>query len=323
MHSNPPPSQTLTRFAPSPTGYLHVGHIASAIYVWGIAARFGASVLLRIEDHDQGRCRPEYERAILGDLRWLGFIPQNTDIFSGSPSTFRQSDVFATYEEALFRLGTHHKIYACTCSRKDIQSANKKLSLSGSSSSEDSGQVDPSDDSELRYPGTCRDRGLPLDTKDACLRIALPDLDVSFTDLHVGFQVQNPWRQCGDLVIRDRHGHWTYQFAVAVDDMRHEITHVIRGADILSSTGRQILLGSWLGRKAAPTYFHHPLIVDESGRKLGKRFFSEAIGKRRADGDSPERILGEAAFFVGLIPRNTPTSLRDLIQLLSGEGICQ
>ncbi len=320
---NPPSAKDVTRFAPSPTGFLHIGHVASAIYVWGMAARFGASVILRIEDHDQSRCRPEYERAIFDDLCWLGFVPQNTEIFAGHPSTFRQSDSGSDYQEALSHLLATQKIYACTCSRKDIQKAHERLLADGHLAIGSFPHGDVSADSELRYPGTCRDRGLPLDSKNAAIRIATPDLDIPFHDLSRGFQVQNPWRQCGDLVVRDRHGQWTYQFAVTVDDIRHGITHVIRGADILSSTGRQILLGSWLERKNAPIFFHHPLITDESGRKLGKRFFSEAIGKRRAQGDAPERILGEAAYLVGLIPRNIPTSLRDLLALISGEGICQ
>lgn len=320
---NPPTAKAVTRFAPSPTGYLHIGHVASAIYVWGMAARFRASVILRIEDHDQSRCRPEYEQAIFDDLRWLGLLPQNTEIFAGSPSSFRQSDSDSAYQEALSHLLSTQKIYACTCSRKDIQKAHQQLSEKVDFPSQNVSDSNLPEDAELRYPGTCRDRGLPLDTQNASIRVTLPDRDIPFHDLYVGIQRQNPWRQCGDLVIRDRHGHWTYQFAVTVDDIRHGITHVIRGVDILPSTGRQILLGSWLGRKTAPTFFHHPLITDENGRKLGKRFFSEAIGKRRAEGVTPEKILGEAAYLVGLIHRNTPTSLQDLMQLMSGEGICQ
>ena len=304
------PAQNITRFAPSPTGYLHIGHIASAIYVWGIGAKLKASVLLRMEDHDRGRSRSEYELSIFEDLAWLGFQPTNSDFKYGGSSEYRQSDSLKTYEAALMHLITTQKVYACTCSRKEILSTMLASDTSGH-------------DAELRYAGNCRNKNIPLDTPQASLRLALPDLDIPFSDLNLGLQIQNPYRQCGDLLLRDRHGHWTYQFAVTVDDLRQGITHVIRGADLLASTSRQILLGSWLGRVQPAQFFHHPLIVDADGRKLGKRFFSEAIRKRREAGEQPEQLLGEAAHLVGILPHNAPLSVNDLTSLMSGENSCQ
>jgi glutamyl-Q tRNA(Asp) synthetase len=301
------PVQNITRFAPSPTGYLHIGHIASAIYVWGIGAKLEASVMLRIEDHDRGRSRSEYELSIFQDLAWLGFQPTNSDFKYGGSSEYRQSDAHQRYEAALMHLIATQQVYACTCSRKEILSTMRASDTSG-------------DDVELRYAGTCRNKNIPLDTPQASLRLALPDRDIPFSDLNLGLQIQNPYRQCGDLLLKDRHGHWTYQFAVTVDDLCQSITHVIRGADLLSSTGRQILLGSWLGRKQPAQFFHHPLIIDANGRKLGKRFFSEAIRKRREAGESPDRLLGEAAHLVGILPHNIPISVNDLVSLMSGES---
>lgn len=307
----------VTRFAPSPTGYLHIGHIASAIYVWGIAARLRASVLLRIEDHDRSRARPHFEESIFADLSWLGFQPTNAALVKCQPSVYRQSNSASHYEAALAHLVSTQKVFACQCSRKEIQ---VRMAEEARTMDVPSAFAPAEDDGELRYPGTCRDRGIPLDTPGVALRLALPDRDIPFTDLIRGPQIQNPWKQCGDLLLKDRHGQWTYQFAVTVDDLRHGITHVIRGGDLLASTGRQILLGSWLGRNAPAQYGHHPLIVDENGRKLGKRFFSEAVCKRREAGESPEHLLGEAAYLVGMTEGRTPETLQELINLMSRES---
>lgn len=285
----------MTRFAPSPTGYLHVGHVASALYVWGVGKRLGAQVLLRIEDHDRGRCRPEFERAILDDLQWLGFHPDDLRIL-------RQSDESAYYEQSLAALAAKGLVYACDCSRKQIAAGM------------------PAGGGELRYGGHCRTRGLALDAPDTGIRMVMPDRDVSFTDLALGPLRQNPAWQCGDLLLRDRQGNWTYQMAVVADDLRQGVTLVIRGQDLTESTARQIVLGEALGRAEPPRFYHHPLIKDESGQKLGKRFLSEAIAKRRAAGEAPEVVLGEAAHLVGLLPTARPVSAGDAVALFCGQG---
>ena len=200
-----------TRFAPSPTGYLHLGHVVNAIHVWGIARARGGRVLLRLEDHDRGRCRAEYEAAILDDLEWLGLEP---DLglqaeFRGGMSPYRQSDNSLRYETALKCLATRFQVYACDCSRKDI-----------------GGELN-SPDEEVRYPGRCRDRG--LEPGPGCgLRAALEPGIERFTDGIMGTQQQDPHEQCGDLLLRDRLGNWTYQFAVTVDDFEQRIDLIIR-----------------------------------------------------------------------------------------------
>lgn len=275
-----------TRFAPSPTGFLHLGHVASALYVWGAARVYGARVLLRIEDHDRTRCRASYEAAIFDDLSWLGLTPDAI--------VPRQSERDAAYRAALHQLQARGLIYACDCSRKTIEAARH-------------GGGD-----ELYYPGTCRDRRLPLDTPHVGWRLRVADQAIGFDDLLLGRLTQNPAVQCGDYLLRDRHDCWTYQFSVVVDDFEQGVDLIIRGQDLTHSTARQIQLGQWLGRTQPGKFLHHPLIRDASGRKLSKRYFSAAIAQRRADGTTPQAIIGEAAFHVGLIAKAEPTSLEQV-----------
>lgn len=296
----------VTRFAPSPTGFLHLGHIASAVYVWGLGRAFGARILLRIEDHDTGRCRPEFERAIFEDLAWLGFRHDNNELRFGAPSAFRQSDRTDAYRNHLASLNKQNLIYACTCSRKSLAAhAANPAATQGETG-------------ELRYPGICRELCLPLDTLEAGIRLRLPRETVAFVDGGIGAVTQTPADQCGDLLLRDRQEQFTYQFAVVADDLEQGVNLIVRGQDLTASTGRQIQLGRMLGRSRDAAFWHHPLIVDDAGRKLGKRFFSEAIAKRRADGERPEDLLGEAAHLVGLIPKPIPVAPTDLPSLFSG-----
>jgi glutamyl-tRNA synthetase/glutamyl-Q tRNA(Asp) synthetase len=259
----------LTRFAPSPTGYLHLGHVVNAIHVWGVARAAGGQVLLRIEDHDRIRCRPEYEQALLEDLDWLGFRAD-----AGRDPLLRQSDEAAAYERALEHLRRTATVYVCDCSRKDIGGE--------------------------RYRGRCRTRGLK-DGAGGGLRVALAPGIERFDDLLLGPQEQVPADQCGDLLLRDRDGNWTYQFAVTVDDCRQRITHVIRGADLLSSTGRQIVLARMLGRPDPPRFLHHPLIFKEKGEKLSKSDRDTGVGDLRRIGLTAAEVIGRAAAAVGLI----------------------
>ena len=259
-----------TRFAPAPTGYLHLGHVANALFVWGGAEARGAEVLLRIEDHDRLRCRPEYEAAMLEDLEWLGFRPTES---LGPP--LRQSDHPQRYEAAIEQLrAAGHLVYACDCSRKDM-----------------AGVAGDVPDQETPYPGRCRHRGLTAGP-GLGLRVVMMPGEETFTDLALGPQCQNPAEQCGDLLLRDRVGNWTYQFAVVVDDELQEVDLVIRGADLLDSTGRQIRLARLLGRETPPAFLHHPLIRKPAGEKLSKANQDTAIRDLRAAGASPEELFG-------------------------------
>lgn len=279
------PSRTVrSRFAPSPTGFLHLGHLVNAIYVWGIVRTLGGEVILRLEDHDRGRCRPDYEAAILTDLEWLGLEPDRGPIadFRRGATPFRQSDREERYRAVLAALAEQGLVFTCTCSRKTI------LARTGAQPG------------ELCYDGHCRDQGYRPEVAGG-IRLRLAADEVAIKDLRLGPLVQRPIAQCGDLLIRDRHGHWTYQFAVVVDDWDQAVNLVIRGEDLVESTARQMMLAGFLGREVPPCFLHHPLITDPDGNKLSKRDFAKGLRDYRAEGRSAESVLGEAAWRVGLL----------------------
>jgi glutamyl/glutaminyl-tRNA synthetase len=253
--------------------------VANAVHVWGLARAHGGRVLLRIEDHDRGRCRPEYQDALLQDLEWLGLEPDQ----EGSTSLFRQSDRGEAYTAALDQLAARTPVYACQCSRKEIAGGLESI-----------GQ-------ESRYNGRCRTRKL-APAKGVGIRVVMEPGVERFTDRLLGEQLQDPSEQCGDLLVRDRLGNWTYQFAVTVDDIAQNIDVVIRGEDLLDSTGRQIRLARLLGRGRPPVFLHHSLIRHPTGRKLSKADGDTGIRELRAAGVSPNVVLGMAAHLTGLIP---------------------
>lgn len=249
----------LTRFAPAPTGYLHLGHVVNALHVWDAARAHAGRVLLRIEDHDRQRSRRDFEAAILEDLAWLGFVPDGAMV--------RQSERDGIYREALQPLIERGLVYGCSCSRADF-------------------------DGE-RYPGTCRDRGLSL-SEGFGWRVRIDPGCERFVDELMGPQEQDPSEQSGDVLVRDRLGNWTYQFAVSVDDFRQGITDVIRGADLLASTGRQIRLARLLGRPSPPRFWHHALIMKSPTQKLSKSDGDTGVRDLRAAGWSPAAVLAKA-----------------------------
>mgnify|MGYP001587380669 CR=1 FL=1 len=285
-----------TRFAPAPTGYLHLGHVVNAIYVWGVARANDGRVALRVEDHDRSRCRPEYERALLDDLDWLGFVPDEgpTSEFRRGASSWRQSDNEWRYAAAITALELRGLVYTCRCSRRDI------ARLAGDRPNE-----------ETRYPGTCRDAALP---PDASLqrRVKLDGPGERFFDLLLGPQEQLPSAQCGDLLLRDRLGQWTYQFAVAVDDLEQQVDVVIRGEDLLASTGRQRELARLLGRRRPLHFLHHPLVHKPNGEKLSKTTGDAGVCELRDAGRSSAEVLGAAAHLAGLIDHARPLDQEEI-----------
>jgi glutamyl/glutaminyl-tRNA synthetase len=293
------PPRPLTRFAPSPTGHLHLGHVANAIHVWGIARALGGKVLLRLEDHDRSRCRPAFEASVLDDLEWLGLEPDvgSVEELRRSPSPYRQSDCGDVYEAALVRLTGAGGVFGCDCSRRDIAAEGG----------------DPFNE-ETPYPGRCRELRFPP-TPGRGVRVRMHPGGERFTDALLGEQEQHPAAQCGDLLVRDRLGNWTYQFAVVVDDIRHEIDLVVRGADLIGSTGRQLRLGRLLGRERAPVYLHHPLIHRPDGAKLSKAAGDTGIRELRRAGVRPSSVLGRAAWLTGLLPRTRDLCVGELADL--------
>lgn len=274
----------ITRFAPAPTGYLHIGHVLNAIYVWGVARQMHGRVMLRIEDHDRQRSRPQYETALRDDLAWLGFEADDES---------RQSERDAVYEETLARLRAKGLVYACDCTRKDIAGEH--------------------------YPGTCRDRGLPAGPGTG-IRLRIEPGEERFDDLRLGPQAQTPSEQSGDILLRDRLGFWTYQFAATVDDFVQGITHVIRGEDLLASTGRQIRLARLIGRQTPAQFLHHPLIMKSREQKISKADGDTGIRELRAAGWSPARVVGEAAARGALIEAPRDLAIEDVMRL-SFQGI--
>ena len=270
----------VTRFAPSPTGYLHLGHIVNAIYTWGLARALTGRVLLRVEDHDRIRSRPEFIDGLLEDLDWLGFTADE-----GREPLLRQSERDEIYRAALDLLRQRGRVYACDCSRTEIGGA--------------------------RYSGRCRNLGL-AEASSRGLRVRLDDGPASALDLVQGQIEQVPSEQCGDLLVRDRDGHWTYQFAATVDDWQQGVTLVVRGADLESSTGRQVALARLLGRDEPPIFLHHPLILDEHGRKLSKSAGDTGVRELRARGLSAADVIGLAAVAVKLLAARQPLRAVDV-----------
>ena len=256
----------MTRFAPAPTGHLHLGHVFNALHVWGAARERGGAVLLRIEDHDRQRSKREYEASILEDLEWLGFVYDGPIV--------RQSEREAIYRSALQPLIDRDLVYGCTCTRAEIQAGTEA-------------------GAEARYANTCRDKAIPL--SDAVgWRVRMDPGVERFFDELLGPKEQDPSQQCGDLLVRDRLGNWTYQFVASVDDHLQRITDVIRGEDLLASTGRQIRLARLLGRATPARFRHHPLVMKTPTQKLSKSDGDTGVRDLRAAGMTAAAVLDMA-----------------------------
>ncbi|MEO0912608.1 MAG: tRNA glutamyl-Q(34) synthetase GluQRS [Pseudomonadota bacterium] len=283
------------RFAPSPTGPLHLGHAFSAITAWERALAAGGDLLLRIEDIDQSRARPEWEAQIYDDLRWLGI--------SWPTPVLRQSDRLPAYRAALETLWRRGLLYPCTCSRRDIEAA---------ASAPQEGVPTHGPDGRI-YPGTCRFRGegvafdrvdvpddvtlrlnMSLATAMASDHRATGDCALSFIEngpkegLHK-IHPENLLHTVGDIVVARRDMGTSYHLAVVIDDAHQGVTHVTRGEDLFEATKIHVLLQRLLGL-LTPVYHHHRLIRDDAGKRLAKRDDARAIAKYRADGATPEDI---------------------------------
>jgi glutamyl-tRNA synthetase/glutamyl-Q tRNA(Asp) synthetase len=273
-----------TRVAPSMTGYLHLGHLYHLLWVYAYAERMGVPVCLRIEDHDRSRARPAYEKALFADLAAFGMAWRG--------DVLRQQDDVTFYDQQVAMLQDAGLVYGCACSRRELAD----LQLAGAP--------------ELFYPGRCSEKKLPLEGHTVRFRVG-PDR-MRFKDERLGWQEHVPAQQCGDFAIRDRTGQYTYQFCCVCDDIRQEIRHVVRGEDVLPSTGRQLQLFHAFDAPA-PTYLHHPLLCDEAGNKWSKRQHAVSLRSRLEKGVSPEQLLAEA---VGL---HQPISLATALECVTGQ----
>jgi glutamyl-Q tRNA(Asp) synthetase len=237
------------RFAPSPSGPLHFGSLVAAMASWCDAVAFKGDWLVRIEDVDETRTRRGASDAILATLEAFGFEWEGPVV--------RQSERGAIYAAVLDDLIRRRMAFACACTRKELE------------------LVAPGKSGERVYPGTCR-HGVPAGREGRAWRVAVTDETVRFHDRLQGAQEQPLARDVGDFVLRRADGLFAYQLAVVVDDSEQGITHVVRGADLLPSTPRQIWLQRQLGY-STPSYLHHPVAIDERGRKLSKQSRAKAL----------------------------------------------
>jgi len=266
------------RFAPSPTGRMHLGNIFTALLAWLSVRSQGGRMLLRIEDLDPQRSRAAYAEQLRRDLSWLGL-----DWDGEMPPQSTRSPVYAAHFAKLEEQGL---IYPCYCSRSELHDASAPHASDGT----------------LLYAGTCRnltDAQRAAKTKTPCWRVAVPDEDVSFTDGLQGAYTQNLARGSGDFIVRRADGVYAYQLAVVTDDAQAGVTQVVRGSDLLSSTPRQIWLQRQLGFPE-PGYYHVPLLVAPDGRRLSKREKDLDMGALR-NRYTPEQLLGMLAHACGLL----------------------
>ncbi|MDK3020365.1 tRNA glutamyl-Q(34) synthetase GluQRS [Pseudodonghicola flavimaris] len=272
----------VTRFAPSPTGPLHLGHAYSALLAWDMAQAAGGTFLLRIEDIDQSRSRPEWEAQNYDDLHWLGL--------RWPTPVMRQSDRLPRYGAALARLSDLGLTYPCRCRRADIEAA-------AGAPQEGVPQFGP--DGRI-YPGTCRTRSMGEAGPEDVIRLNMEKATAAlplraFTEtgpMHPGSHRLDRARlieTVGDIVLVRRQMGSSYHLSVVVDDADQGITHVTRGADLFAATQIHVLLQALLGLPT-PLYHHHRLIRDAAGKRLAKRDDARALARYRAEGVTPEMI---------------------------------
>ncbi|SEK22292.1 glutamyl-tRNA synthetase [Stigmatella aurantiaca] len=290
------------RFAPSPTGRLHLGNARSALLGWLQARAAGGRFLLRVEDLDRARCRPEYVDEMKRDLEWLGLGWDEPPLF--------QSARDEVYRAALERLEREERVYPCFCTRAEIsRAASAPHGLS---------------DEGPRYPGTCArlspaERAERARTRPPAYRFRAPPGEVRFEDGLQGPYTQDVATVIGDFVVRRNDGVASYQLAVVVDDAATGITHVLRGEDLLSSTPRQLQLYAALGL-TAPGFFHVPLVLGEDGKRLAKREGAFALAELRKRGLAAERVLGLLAAWSGL-GDGSPVGLDELVRRFHPERL--
>jgi glutamyl-queuosine tRNA(Asp) synthetase len=264
------------RIAPSPTGYLHLGHARTFWTAQQRARENNGVLVLRNDDLDAARARPEFVRAMIEDLKWFGFEWQEGPDVGGPFAPYHQSERHHFYRAILDQLFAGGFLYPCTCSRKDIQQA---------------AQAPHAGDDELIYPGTCRaNLKSQIADRKCSWRFRVPDGEViSFTDGRLGAQSFTAGKDFGDFVVWRHDDVPSYQLAVVADDAAMQITEVVRGADLLVSTARQLLLYRALGLPA-PAFFHCPLVLDEQGERLAKRHEALSLRALRAANRSPEEL---------------------------------
>lgn len=293
------------RFAPSPTGYIHLGNVWTAFLCWLYLRQHQGTVVLRIEDIDEQRSKPAFTEALLEDLTWLGLM--------WDEGPYDQQDRYALYDAALETLRASGRLYPCYCSRARLQAIGA-----------------PHEGEHVVYDGHCyglTEAQRQSMTKTPSWRVHVPAKTISFTDGLYGPQQMYLPTGCGDFVVRRADGLYAYQLAVSVDDGRMGITHVIRGRDLLSSTAQQRWLMSFLGYDV-PEYIHVPMLLDPAGHRLSKRQHGITVRDlRRQEGVTNEQILSYVAYLARLVPERRLYTLAELVascqwERLTREDVC-
>ncbi len=295
---------TVGRFAPSPSGRMHLGNVFSAMLAWLSVRSQGGEMVLRIEDLDPDRCRPEYAEILKEDLLWLGLDWDREQL----PQSLRTE----RYAEAFRLLQEQGLVYPCYCTRGELHAASAPHASDG----------------RLLYAGTCRhltQAQRAEKTKAPAWRLAVPDAVYSFTDGLQGHWEENLARDCGDFIIRRADGVYAYQLAVVTDDGEGGITEVVRGMDLLDSTPRQLYLYELLGL-TPPRFYHVPLLTAADGRRLSKRDQDLDLGALRQRMKA-EDLIGSLAHTAGLIGKAEAISAKELAaefrwENLAKENIC-
>lgn len=276
---------------------MHLGNVWAALLSWLSCRAAGGKWLVRIEDLDPQRSRPEYARMIMDDLRWLG-LPHDEGGLDGD-GRYCQSARHQYYCAALNRLSAAGLTYPCYCTRADILAT----------------QAPHRSDNRVVYAGTCRGKE-PRPGQPAATRLIIPDHEVTFNDGVYGVQALNPAHLAGDIVLQRADGAWAYQLAVVVDDADMDVTEVVRGVDLLPSAATQIVLYRMLGLRP-PHFAHVPLLVNDAGQRLSKRDGAMAMDALRLR-CTPEQIVGALAYAAGITDRPglyTPQQLLPLFRL--------
>ena len=274
------------RFAPTPSGRMHLGNVFAALIAWLSVRSRGGSLVLRMEDLDTQRTSGEFAQVLRQDMRWLGL---DWDI--ETPPQSQRSRVYDRYFEKLRDLGL---LYPCYCTRSQLHSVNAPHLSDGT----------------YVYPGTCRNLETPPAGRFPAWRVMVPDRDYELLDMGRGLYRQNLLRECGDFVVRRADGVYVYQLAVTVDDGEAGVTEVVRGMDLLGSAPRQMYLQELLGF-AHPTYGHVPMLMSADGRRLSKRDKDLDLGTLQKH-ISPEKLIGVLAYASGLMDTPAPISAREL-----------
>lgn len=302
------------RFAPSPSGRMHLGNIYSALLSYLSAKKSGGEWILRIEDLDRQRCKKEYSAQLLDDLLWLGLRWDNFSASSGGLAPeFYQSNRDSFYIKAYDYLCTQGLLYDCFCNRADLLASSAPHPTDG----------------HFVYSGKCRnlsesekillEKKLASENRAPAKRLRLEDREVSFIDGHFGFYSCNIEKDFGDFIVRRGDGNFAYQLAVVVDDALMNVTQVVRGRDLLTSTPCQIFIYEKLGF-TPPEFYHLPLLVGEDGHRLSKRNRDIDMGFLR-ENFSREELIGKILFLSGCIEKEEKISIEEAVAVFDWKRV--